>query len=193
MARRIVMAVTGASGAPYAARLLSLLLAGGCRVHLVVSPMGRRLLADELGLAEATGAALAGRDGGDQLIEHNYDDIAAPIASGSFDTDGMVVCPCSMNTLAAIAAGLGDNLITRAAAVTLKERRRLVLVPRETPLSPIDVENMAALSRAGAVLCPAAPGFYHRPRTIDDLVDFVVARVLDLLNVEHDLKTRYEP
>jgi 4-hydroxy-3-polyprenylbenzoate decarboxylase len=187
------MAVTGASGAVYATRLLELLLTADVQVHLVISPLGRRLLADELDITDASPEALAPDAPGGLLTIEPYKDVGARIASGSFRTDGMVVCPCSSNTMAAIAAGLGGNLITRAAQVTLKEHRRLVLVPRETPLSPIEVENMATLSRAGVILCPAAPGFYLRPTTVSELVDFVVARALDLLGVEHNLNVRYEP
>lgn len=180
----IVMAITGASGAVYGRRLLELLARAGRQVHLVVSPMGRQLLCDELGLADPTPAAMIGDELAGRVTTHAHDDLAAVVASGSFPADGMVICPCSSNTLAAVAAGLADNLITRAAHVTLKERRRLVLVTRESPLSPIEIENMARLSRAGAVICPASPGFYHHPRTISDLVDFVVGKVLDLLGVE---------
>ncbi|MCG3178774.1 MAG: Flavin prenyltransferase UbiX [Phycisphaerae bacterium] len=187
------MAITGASGAPYATRLLQLLLGAGVEVHLVISAPGRRLLAEEAGVAEASPAALAPGCDASRLIIHPCQDIGAAIASGSFLTDGMVICPCSSNTLAAVAGGLGDNLITRAAQVTLKERRRLVLVPRETPLSPIEIENMHRLSQAGAILCPACPGFYLKPTRVSDLVDFVVGKVLDLLGVAHGLGTRYQP
>lgn len=187
----IVMAVTGASGTVYARRLLELLVRAGRQVHLVLSPMGRRLLADELNLTDVSPVGLIGPAATGAVIEHVHDDLAAAIASGSFPTDGMAICPCSSNTLAAVAAGLADNLITRAAHVTLKERRRLVLVPREMPLSAIEIENMARLSRAGAVVCPASPAFYHHPRSVADLVDFVVCRVLDLLAVPCDLKVRY--
>ncbi|MDD4888918.1 MAG: UbiX family flavin prenyltransferase [Phycisphaerae bacterium] len=193
MTGQIVMGITGASGAAYARRLIELLVRAGRGVHLVISPAGRQLLADELGLTEVTPRSLLGGGDAGRVKLYPHDDLAAVISSGSFRTDGMAVCPCSSNTLAAIASGLADNLITRAAHVTLKERRPLVLVTRETPLSPIEIENMAGLSRAGAILCPASPGFYHHPRTIEDLVDFVVAKVLDLLGVEHDLKTRYTP
>jgi 4-hydroxy-3-polyprenylbenzoate decarboxylase len=122
---------------------------------------------------------------------YGYRDVGAVLASGSFLTDGMIICPCSSNTLGAVAAGLGDNLITRAAHVTLKEGRRLVLVPREMPVSAIDLRNMLRLSRAGAIICPASPGFYMNPQSIDDLVDFVAGRVLDLVNIPHNLQTRW--
>lgn len=192
MAKRIVMGITGASGAIYAVRLLRMLLAHGCEVHLAVSPLGRRLLADELDILQPTAEGLAGSESPERLVVHNWNDVGAVIASGSFLTEGMVICPCSSNTLGAIAAGLGDNLITRAAQVTLKEARRLVLVPREMPLSPIEAENLARLTRAGVVVCPASPGFYLRPTTIEELVDFVVGKVLDLLGIEHNLNTRYQ-
>jgi 4-hydroxy-3-polyprenylbenzoate decarboxylase len=161
-------------------------------VHLIVSPPAERIMADELGLRGFSVEGLLGRRP-DNVTVHAYRDVGARIASGSFLTTGMVICPCSNHSLAAIANGLGDNLITRAAMVTLKEARRLVVVPRETPLGPIEIENMLALSRAGAIVCPACPGFYAKPKTIDDLIDFVVGRVLDLLELRHALNTRWEP
>lgn len=187
--RQVVVGITGASGAAYARRLIERLCDAEVNVHLVVSPNGKRLLSDELGVTDLT-AALAGRDTS-RLTHHPYRDVGAPLASGSFQTDGMIICPCSTNTLAAVAAGLGDNLLTRAAAVTLKEGRRLVLVPREMPLSPIDLQNCLRLSQAGATICPASPGFYMMPKTIDDLVDFVVGKLLDLFHVRHELNTRW--
>jgi 4-hydroxy-3-polyprenylbenzoate decarboxylase len=188
---RIVLAITGASGAVYAHRLLSVLVDGGVHVHLIASPLGQRLFADELDIAQITVERLLGR--ADPAVTlHAYKDVGSALGSGSFRTDGMVVCPCSSNSLAAIAAGLGDNLITRAAAVTLKEMRRLILVTREMPMSRIDLLNALRLSEAGAIICPAAPGFYMRPRMIDDLVDFVVGKVLDLLEVPHRLNTRWD-
>jgi len=188
----IVVAVTGASGAMYARRLLQLLAGGEARlhVHLIISPHGEKLLADELGVRDATPEALIGAPAR-RFTRHPYDDVGAEPASGSFPTVGMVVCPCSSNTLGAIASGLGDNLITRAAQVTLKERRRLVLVHRETPLSEIDLRNMLRITRAGGIICPAEPAFYMMPRTIDDLVDSVVGRVLDLFHLPHELHTRW--
>lgn len=186
----IVMAITGASGAVYARRLAQALVAADAHVHLVVSPHGQRVLADELDLRTPDPAALLGAPT-PAVTLHPYRDIGAVIASGSFPTAGMVICPCSSNTLGAVAAGLGDNLITRAAHVTLKEGRRLVLVPREMPVSPIDLRNMLRLSRAGAIICPASPGFYMNPQSIDDLLDFVAGRVLDLINIPHNLKTRW--
>ena len=188
----IVTAITGASGALYAQRFIQGLVAAGVDVHLVVSPLGRRLLHDELGMEAVDLDALAGRaDHGVTL--YNYNDVGAKLASGSFLHDGMVVVPCSSNTLAEVAHGLGDNLISRAAAVTLKERRKLVLVHREMPLSPIDVNNYKALSDAGVILCPANPGFYLNPTTVGEVVDFVAGKLLDLIGVKHTMDTRWDP
>jgi 4-hydroxy-3-polyprenylbenzoate decarboxylase len=191
--RPIVVAITGASGAPYAVRLLQALVERGQRVSLIVSDHGARLLQTETdvpsvaALREYVGAARW------DAVVRVYDDRdrgAAP-ASGSALSAGMVICPCSMGTISAVAVGASRSLVERAADVTLKERRRLVLVPRESPYSAIHLENMLSLTRAGAVILPASPGFYHRPRTIDDLVDFVVARVLDQLGVEQSLVPRW--
>ena len=190
MDKRIVVAVTGASGAIYARRLVQCLIDAQVEVHLICSPHGRRLLQDELGINEPTATTLLGRET-DRLKVHSYEDVGSRLASGSFRTDGMIVCPTSSNTLGAIAAGLGDNLITRSAAVTLKEARRLILVPREMPWSQIEIRNALRISEAGGIICPASPGFYMGPETIDDLVDFVVGRLLDLLGVEHRLDTRW--
>jgi 4-hydroxy-3-polyprenylbenzoate decarboxylase len=188
--KQIVMAITGASGAPYARRLAQCIVDAGEHLHLVISPMGRQLLSDEIGLRKSGIEELLGRAATNATL-YGYRDVGAKIASGSFLTDGMVVCPCSSNTLGAIAAGTGDNLISRAAAVTLKEARRLILVPREMPLSPIEIGNMQRLSRAGVILCPASPGFYLLPKTVDDLVDFVVGKLLDLLGIAHELNVRW--
>ncbi|MFQ5463767.1 MAG: UbiX family flavin prenyltransferase [Phycisphaerae bacterium] len=187
---RIVVGVTGASGAAYARRLVECLIQADTTVHLVVSEFGKRLLVEELSLGETSARAWLGFDT-DRLIIHPYRDVGCVLGSGSFATDGMVICPCSANTLGSIAAGLGGNLIDRAAAVTIKERRRLVLVPREMPLSTIDLRNALRLSQAGVVICPASPGFYMHPKGVDDLVDFVVGKVLDLLGVAHRLNTRW--
>jgi len=189
-ARRIVVGITGASGAPYARRLIQCLVDGSVEVHLVVSPHGRRLLADELDVKPVTARTLLGRHE-NRLIVHRYRDVGAAIASGSLPTAGMIVCPCSSNTLAGIAAGLADNLLTRAAAVTLKERRRLILVTREMPMGHLDIANCLRLSEAGAIICPASSGFYMLPKTVGDLVDFVVGRLLDLMDVPHQLDTRW--
>jgi 4-hydroxy-3-polyprenylbenzoate decarboxylase len=190
--RPIVVAITGASGAPYAVRLLEALVAAERGVQLIVSSHGLRLLDTECGIASID--ALAARVGaGWSTHVRVYDDGdrgAAP-ASGSALTAGMVICPCSMGTLSAVAAGSSRSLVERAADVTLKERRPLVLVPRETPLSAIHLENMLRVTRAGAVVLPAAPGFYHRPAAVADLVDFVVARILDHLSVAHALGKRW--
>lgn len=183
--RRIVVAITGASGAVYGVRLLRALReAGDVRSHLVVSPAGWRNIALELGETSREVEALAD-------AVHAVEDIGAAIASGSFRADGMVVAPCSMRTLAAIAHGLGDNLITRAADVMLKERRRLVLMVRESPLNLAHLRNMAAVTEMGGVVCPPVPAFYLRPQTVQDIVDQAVARVLDLLEVNHSLSARW--
>ncbi len=192
--RPIVFAITGASGAPYAVRLLDRLVAARRPVQLIVSSHGFRLLRTETTVTDLDGLrAAVGARGWDRYVTP-YDDAdrgAAP-ASGSALNAGMVICPCSMGTLSAVSVGASRSLVERAADVALKERRPLVLVTRETPLSAIHLENMLRLTRAGAVVMPAAPGFYHRPRGIEDLVDFVVARVLDHLNVPHDLVKRWK-
>ncbi|MEO1236040.1 MAG: UbiX family flavin prenyltransferase [Planctomycetota bacterium] len=192
---RIVVGVTGASGAAYAARLVQLLVTHDVHTHLVVSPLGQRLLQDELGMEGVDLAVLSGGEPGDappaHLTYHHHKDVGATIASGSFRHDGMIVCPCSSNTLGAIATGSAQNLIHRAAHVTLKERRKLVLVHREMPLSLVDIRNMESVTTAGAVVAPANPGFYMLPSTIAELIDFVVGRCLDLVNVEHDLNVRW--
>ena len=188
----IVTAITGASGAPYAQRFIQGLVAAGVNVHLVVSPLGRRLLHDELGMETVDLAALAGT-APHTVTHYNYNDVGAKLASGSFLHDGMVIVPCSSNTLAEIAHGLGDNLISRAAAVTLKERRKLVLAHREMPLSPIDVNNYKMLSDAGVIVAPCNPGFYLNPTTVGEVVDFVAGKLLDLVGVRHALDTRWDP
>jgi 4-hydroxy-3-polyprenylbenzoate decarboxylase len=191
--RPIVVAITGASGAPYAVRLLEALVERRQRVSLIISDHGVRLLQTETDITSVD--ALRDRVGaaGWDAVVRVYDDRdrgAAP-ASGSALSAGMVICPCSMGTMSAIAVGASRSLVERAADVTLKERRRLVLVPRESPYSAIHLENMLSLTRAGAIVLPASPGFYHRPRTISDLVDFVVARVLDQLGVDQSLVPRW--
>src|SRR3954467_1589530 len=188
----IVTAITGASGALYAQRFIRGLVAAGVNVHLVVSPLGRRLLHDELGMEAPDAAALAG-SGNHTVTLYNYNDVGSKLASGSFLHDGMVIVPCSSNTLAQVAHGIGDNLICRAAAVTLKERRKLVLVHREMPLSPIDVNNYKTLSDAGVILCPANPGFYLNPTAVGEVIDFVAGKLLDLIGVKHQLDTRWDP
>ena len=191
--RPIVMAVTGASGAPYAVRLLETLVERKQRVSLIVSDHGVRLLDTEMGIGSVSQlrerVGVTAWDASVRVFD-DRDRGAAP-ASGSALSSGMVICPCSMGTMSAIAVGASRSLVERAADVALKERRRLIVVPRETPYSAIHLENMLTLTRAGAVVLPASPGFYHRPRAIDDLVNFVVARVLDHLGVEHSLVPRW--
>ena len=189
----IVMALTGASGAPYGIRLLEQLVAAGRDVSLVISSHGFRLLRAESEVGDLEGLrTTVGAAGFDRHVTV-YDDAdrGAPPASGSAKSAGMVICPCSMGTLASIAAGTSRSLVERAADVTLKERRPLVLVPRETPLSAIHLENMLRVTRAGAVVMPAAPGFYHRPASVGQLVDFIVARILDQLGVDNSLVPRW--
>jgi 4-hydroxy-3-polyprenylbenzoate decarboxylase len=186
----VVFGITGASGAPYAVRLLRALNDSGTPVRLIVSGYGLRLLAEETEIEGVEGLKAATGDWSRVELYDSLDRGATP-ASGSAPSRGMVICPCSMGTLASIAAGTSRNLVERAADVALKERRTLILVPRETPFSLIHLENMTRLTRAGATIMPAAPGFYHRPKSIGDLVDFVVARVLDHLGVEHELGRRW--
>jgi flavin prenyltransferase len=187
----VTLAVTGASGAAYAVRLLAALNGAGVPVRLIISKTGWRLLDEEL---EIRGEAMLQAATGDwsNVIMYSDDDRGATPASGSAPSRGMIVCPCSMGTLASIAQGTTRSLIERAADVVLKERRRLVLVPRETPYSAIHLENMLRLTRAGAVVLPASPGFYHRPQGIEDLVDFVVGRVLSQIGVEHGIGPRWQ-
>jgi 4-hydroxy-3-polyprenylbenzoate decarboxylase len=189
----LVVAVTGASGAPYAVRLLESLVRAARPVWLIVSAHGWRLLRSEAGIAsEHALREHVGARGWERHVRV-FDDAdrgAAP-ASGSARTAGMIVCPCSMGTVAAIAGGTSRSLIERAADVTLKERRKLIVVPRETPLSDIHLENLLRLSRAGVIVLPAAPGYYTQPRTVADLVDFVVARILDHADVPHRLGQRW--
>ena len=198
MPKTVCLAFTGASGMPYGIRLLECLLEAGCHVQLLYSQVAQVVAKQEMGLelparaAEAQThfreryAALTGK-----LDVYGREEWFAPVASGSNAPDAMVVCPCTMGTLASIAQGLGSNLIERAADVVLKEGRKLVLVPRESPFSAIHLENMLRLSRAGAVILPPNPGFYHHPKNIEALVDFVVARILDQLAVPHALMQRW--
>ncbi len=216
-----VLAMTGASGSIYGVRLLHVLLATGRTVHLTLSPAATQVLHHELGLnvdldqfepaqllppddpaAQDSKLNLIRAQGGSsifsesdsrfgRIVYHHYRDYNAGIASGSFRTGGMVVCPCSMGTLAAISGGLSTNLIQRAADVHLKERRKLIVVPRETPLGLVQLDNMRRLVEAGAVVLPAMPGFYHSPLTIHDLIDFIVSRICDQLGVSVDLTKRW--
>lgn len=189
----VVLAITGASGAPYAVRLMRALVELQVPTWLIVSSHGWRLLRTESDIADL--AALRAHVGGlafDACVTvYDDNDRGAAPASGSARTSGMVVCPCSMGTVSAIAHGTSRSLVERAADVALKERRRLLLVPRETPLSLVHLENLAAVTRAGATVIPAAPGFYHQPATIAELVDFMVARVLDHLDIEHTVGKRW--
>lgn len=198
--RRIVLAVTGASGALYAMRTLSALLQHGQHVDLVITEFGRRLLIDELGpearvdrlqvyLEDTWGEGV--RRGG--WVLHSNKDLGARIASGSKGADAMVIVPCSMKTMAAIAHGLSRSLVERAADVMLKERRPLIIVPRETPMSLPQLKNMVACAEAGTIVLPAMPGFYQRPQTISDLADFMAGRVLSLLHIEHQLYPVWDP
>jgi flavin prenyltransferase len=190
----IFLGITGASGAPYAARLLSALADTGCEVGVCISDSGYEVIATELygnpALPHDEVLDLFTRDHAGVTV-YAKDDYSAPYASGSARVDGYVICPCSMSTLGTIATGAMANLVHRAASVALKEERRLVLVPRETPLSTIHLDNMLRLRQAGATILFAAPGFYHRPESIEDLVDFIVARCLDHLGVEHELVARW--
>lgn len=197
MKHPICIGITGASGAVYAERLLEVLAAGGRDVHLSISPSGRDVIRQELGLAVdvddfETAQLLPKLGDTPGKIEYfHWQNYLAPMASGSFLTAGMVICPTSGGTLSAIAAGASGNLIQRAAEVHLKERRKLVLVPRETPLSLTHIENLRRVTEAGAVVLPASPGWYHGVRDVSDLVDFIVARICDQLGVEHALTKRW--
>lgn len=216
MKPNFVLAITGASGAIYGLRLLDRLLAADCDVQLVISPAGGEVIKQELQLTpdlddfrieELMPRSLENgcdllravfevgwvlpTDGPRPPCYHHYRDLMSPIASGSSRTSGMVICPCSGGTLSAVAHGTCENLIHRAADVHLKERRKLIVVPRETPLSLIQLDNMRRCVKAGAVVLPAMPGFYHSVQSLRDVVDFVVARILDLLGVEHSLMRRW--
>jgi 4-hydroxy-3-polyprenylbenzoate decarboxylase len=186
----IVLALTGASGAPYGLRLLEVLAHRRVPVWLIPSPHGMRLLHHECGIDSMASLQRAVGDWSSVTVFPDDDRGALP-ASGSQRTGGMVVCPCSMGTVAAIAGGTSRSLVERAADVTLKERRRLILVPRETPLSLVHLKNLVAVTEAGAVVIPAAPGFYHRPTRIAELVDFIVQRVLDHLDLDIDIARRW--
>ncbi|MEM7811355.1 MAG: flavin prenyltransferase UbiX [Planctomycetota bacterium] len=208
MNRPVVVAVTGASGAGYAVRLLDVLVRAGRTVDLITSTAAVQVRREELGLEPGadpadlptlreslkkygyTDDAFAGGDAGEVRV-HDLRNVGASIASGSYRTAGMAVCPCSTGTLAAVATGLTTNLVHRAAAVHLKERRKLIVVPRETPLGTIQLANMKTIADAGGVVLPAMPGFYHEPRSMADLIDFVVGRVCDQLEVDVELITRW--
>lgn len=188
----IVVGITGASGAAYAQRVIQGLVQQQVSVHLVVSTYGRRLLHDELGMEKVDLDQLAGtKDHGITL--YNLNDVGARIASGSFLHDGMIIVPCSSHTLCSVAHGMGENLLHRAACVTLKERRKLVIAHREMPLSPMDVNAYKILTDAGAIVCPTNPGFYLNPTTLGEVIDFVSGKLLDLVGVRHALDTRWDP
>ena len=194
--RRWVVGLTGASGAAYGVKLCKELLSAGIRVHLVVSDAGWRVLKEELGWdaarrTDALRAAFGEATADGRLTYHPLNDIGASIASGSFRAEGMVIVPCSMGTLSAIANGASTNLLTRAADVNLKEGRPLLLVPRETPLSAIHLENMLKLARLGVRMIPAMPAFYNGPQTIEDVVAFLVGKVMDSMGIAHNLFKRW--
>lgn len=184
MTKRIVVGVTGASGSIYAYTLIEVLASMGWEVEVVMTPMAEKVMAYECGVER--GAFSAG------VRIHEIDDLFSPLASGSYRTKGMVVAPCSVNTLGLLANGTGDNLLARAAQVMLKERRPLVVVPREMPYNIIHLENMLRLARAGGIILPASPGFYHHPRSMGDLIGHVVGRILDQFDIEHTLYKRWE-
>jgi flavin prenyltransferase len=192
------IAITGASGAPYSMRVLESLIKDGHRVYLTITGDGLHILNDETGLMLkgsetdiqfALEKHLAAKEG--QLRYFDEDNMYAPIASGSAKVDGMVVIPCSMKALSSIANGFASNLIERAADVTIKEKRKLIIVPRESPLSTIHLRNMLALSETGCHIIPAMPAFYHHPKKLQDMIDFIAGRVLDALGVENDLSPRW--
>ncbi|MFC4768918.1 UbiX family flavin prenyltransferase [Effusibacillus consociatus] len=195
MAKEFVVGITGASGGIYGIRLVQELIKGGHLVHLLLTNASWQVFQEELGWEIETGdrASIPSRFevASDRLKVHDMHDYRAPVASGSHRTDGMIIIPCSMGTLSAIAHGASDNLLERAADTTLKEGRPLIIVPRETPLNVIHLRNMLALAEAGARILPAMPGFYHLPRTMDDLIHFVVGKALDALQVEHQLFRRW--
>jgi 4-hydroxy-3-polyprenylbenzoate decarboxylase len=182
---KLTIALTGASGVIYGKRLLEELRNKKVETHLVISQAAKKIIKHELGTSEKTIEKLA-------THVHEIDDWSSPIVSGSYKTDGMVIVPCSMKTLAGIANGFAENVILRAADVTLKEKRKLILVPRETPVNTIHLRNMLDLAQHGAIIVPAMPAFYHKPKNIDDLVDFMVGRVLDVLGIEHALYKRWQ-
>ena len=183
---RVVVGITGASGIPYGVRLLEILKEFDVEVHLTCSPSAELVNKHE-GDGRSWKEVLALAD-----VVHDNDNLAASISSGSFKAKAMAIIPCSGTTLGKLAAGISDNLVTRAALVMLKERRQLILVPRETPLNSIYIDNMAKLSNAGAIIAPASPAFYNKPKTLDDNINFIVGRVLDLLGYDSDIFSRWE-
>ena len=196
--KHIALAITGASGAPYSKRLLEVLLQQDITVHLMVSAAGRIVLADELGWKLPARASdihkmlVAEFQCDDELLQvYGEQQWSSPLASGSHKISTMIICPCTMGTLSSIACGSSDNLINRAADVMIKENRKLIIVPREAPFSAIHLENMLKLARLGVCILPPSPGFYFKPETLSDIVDFVVARILDQANIEHQLIPRW--
>ena len=190
--KRIVVGVTGASGAPYCIRLLRLLLELDVEVHLTISDLGKRLFFEESNITRIDAEHLGVGQYEHNLAIYNDKDLGALIASGTFVHDGMIVIPCSSNTLGAIASGITNTLVQRAALVSLKEGRRLVLAHRESPLTLIDLRNMCTVTEAGAIVAPLSPGFYMNPSNIGDLVDFMAGKLVDLVHVEHDLPVRWD-
>lgn len=180
----LIVGISGATGSIYGIRLLQVLLKKGVNTHLIITPTSKRILVEETSYGVEEVEALAS-------FVYDERDLGAPISSGSFKTDGMVVIPCSMKTLSAIAHSYNANLLTRAADVTLKERRRLVLVVRETPLHSGHLELMLRATHAGAIIVPPVPAFYYRPRTLEDLVDHTVGKILDLFGIDHELFERW--
>ena len=186
-----MVGITGASGAPYAVRVIELLAAAGVEVHLACSDLGKRLLVEEMDMSRIDSDRLTlGHP--ERLVVHPGNDVGAACASGSFQHDGMIVVPCSSSTLAKISLGISDNLVQRAAMVTLKERRPLVLAHRESPIGLTEIDSMRRVTEAGGVVAPLSPGLYLRPESIQDLIDFMAGRLLDLIEVEHDLSIRWD-
>ena len=190
--KKIVVGVTGASGAPYFLRVLRLLLEADVEVHLAISDLGKRLLFEESSLTGVSAEKLGVPEFENNLVIYSNKDLGALIASGSFLHNGMIVLPCSSNTLGAIASGITNNLVQRAAAVTLKERRKLILAHRESPVSLIELQNMCTVTQAGGIIAPLAPGYYMQPRSIDDLVDFMAGKLIDLVGVDHSMPVRWK-
>ncbi len=191
MQKTIVVGVTGASGAPYLVRLLRILAEANVNIHLTVSSLGKRLLLEELGITKTSAESLGIPEYEHMFTIHNNNDLGATIASGTFLHDGMVVLPCSSNTVGAIASGITNTLVQRAASVSLKEKRGLIIAHRESPLSLVDLRNLCALAEAGATITPLSPGFYMKPESLGDIVDFMVGKIVDLLGIEHSLPVRW--
>ena len=190
--QRIILGISGASGAIYARRLLDILDRDQREIHLIITEQARHICVTELGIAEPTPEALLGRVP-NNVTFHDNSNMASPLASGSFAGDAMVICPCSSHSIASIGAGLANTLLLRSAYVSLKQRRPLILAHREMPLTAIDLENMLRITRAGGIVCPACPAFYNHPQTIDNLIDTVIGRLCDLLGCDHGLPIRYSP